>query len=402
MRISTSTLYAEGVAAMNQMQSGLARTQLQIASGQRMQSPADDPVAAARVIEISQSDAANSQFASNRIAAINSLSLEEGILSSVTEVVQYLKERVAEAGNPNQTATSLASMASDLKGRMQELLGLANSSDGKGNYFFSGGQGNVKPFVETAGGVAYQGDDVPRLIQVAASRQMNSTDSGADIFMRIRAGNGSFQTAAAAGNTGSGLISQGQVITPPYDGKSYQVVFTGPTTFDVNDVSGGAPVAVLTAQPYVSGQAINVGGVQFEIKGTPATGDTFDIQPSANQSVFDALVAFIATVETPPVTGNAASQADFQQGLQQAAGALDQVLSNVLAVRASVGGRLRELDALQASGEELGLQYQQTLSRLRDTDYLKAVTDLNQQQLALQASQQAFAKVSKMSLFDYL
>lgn len=402
MRISTTTLYAENVAAMTQMQSGLAKTQLQIASGQRLQSPADDPVAAARVIEIGQSDAANRQFASNRVAAINSLSLEDGILASVTEAVQYLKERVAEAGNPNQNASTLASMASDLKGRMQELLGLANSADGRGNYFFSGSQGNVKPFVETATGVAYQGDDMPRLIQVAASRQMNSTDSGADIFMRIRAGNGSFETVPAATNGGSGVISRGQVITPPYDGRSYQVVFTGPTTFDVHDVSGGAPVPVLTAQPYVSGQAINVGGLQFEIRGAPAVGDTFDVRPSANQSVFDALSAFIATVEAPPVTGNAASQARFQQGLQQAAGALDQVLSNVLAVRASVGGRLRELDALQTSGDELGLQYQQTLSRLRDTDYLKAVTDLNQQQLALQASQQAFAKVSKMSLFDYL
>ncbi|OHC91456.1 MAG: flagellar hook-associated protein 3, partial [Sideroxydans sp. RIFOXYD2_FULL_59_7] len=366
MRISTTTLFTEGVTAMQQMQSNLARTNLQIATGQRMLSPADDPAGAARAIELNQSNASNTQFASNRNTAINTLALEEGILSSVTSVLQDIRDLALEAVGQAQSTTSLKGLATSLRGRMEEMMGLANSTDGIGNYLFSGGQGKVKPFVATASGASYQGDDVQRLIQVAPSRQMAATDSGGDIFMRIRNGNGTFQTAAGTANTGSGTIDQGQPLSIPFNGNSYRVTFTSATTFDVLNVTTGTSVS--SGNAYVSGQAISFDGIQFEIKGAPASGDTFDVAPSSNQSVFDTMSQLLATLEAPPLAGDAAANAKFQQGLQQANGELKQSLDNVLATRATVGGRLRELDSLQATGEELGLQYAQSLSKIQDTD----------------------------------
>lgn len=400
MRISTSTLFSEGVSAMQQMQNNLARTNLQIATGQRMLSPADDPAAAARAIELKQSDASNTQLASNRATATNTLSLAEGVLSSVTSVLQELKSLGVETGGVMTNATSMKGIATTLRGRMQELLGLANSTDGIGNYLFSGGQGKVQPFVNTSAGTIYQGDDVQRRIQVSASRQMAATEVGSDIFMRVRNGNGSFQTSAAAGNTGTATIDQGRVLAAPFNGNSYRVTFTSATTFDVQNLTSGTPVS--TGNAYVSGQAVTFEGIQFEIGGNPAAGDTFDVQASANQSVFATLEAFIALADAPPAAGDALSAAKFQQGLQTVIGTLDQVLNNVLSTRATIGGRLREIDSLQATGESLGLQYKNNLSKIQDTDYIQAVTDLNKQQLALQASQQSFARISQLSLFDFL
>ena len=193
-----------------------------------------------------------------------------------------------------------------------------------------------------------------------------------------------------------------------YAANKYQVTFSvaaGVTTYDVADVTAGLPgTAVLAAQPYVSGQAISFNGIQFEIQGAPApaAGDTFDINPSSNQSMFDTLSSLIGTLNAAPAAGDAVATAAFQQGLQQSLGALDQDLNKVLGVRATVGGRLRELDALQSTGEDLGLQYKQTLSKIQDTDYLQAISQLNQQQLTLQAAQQSFAKISQLSLFDFL
>jgi flagellar hook-associated protein 3 FlgL len=400
MRISTSTLYSEGVTAMQQMQSNLARTQLQMTTGQRMLSPADDPAAAARAIELKQADASNTQLASNRNAAMNTLSLEDGILGSITSLLQDVKVMSLDAGGSLQTASSLKGIATDLRGRMQELFGLSNSTDGLGNFLFSGSQGKIQPFADTAAGATYQGDDVQRLIQAGPTRQISSADSGADIFMRIKNGNGSFATSVAAANTGSGTISQGQVLASPFNGNNYQVTFTSATTYDIQNLTSGLPVS--TGNAYVSGQAITFDGIQVEIKGAPANGDTFDIQPSVNQSVFETIKQFLATVDAPPLAGDAAAQAKFQQGLQQASAALDMAINNVMYSRATVGARLRELDSLQATGVDLGVQYKQTLSKIQDTDYIQAATDMSKQQLALQASQQSFAKISQMSLFDYL
>ncbi|MDD4912268.1 MAG: flagellar hook-associated protein FlgL [Sideroxydans sp.] len=401
MRISTSTFYNESVTTMNQLQAGVAQTTQQIATGRRILSPADDPAGAALASELTQTDAANTQLAANRTAGINTLSLAEGILQSVSNLLLDAKDIVTKAGNGNLNDVARKSMATDLSGRIQELLGLANSTDGAGNYLFSGSQGKIQPFVSTASGVVYQGDDVQRKIQAAASRQISTTDSGADIFMRVRTGNGTFQTSSALANTGGGTISQGLVIDSAlYNGNNFQIAFTSPTSFDINDLTTGLPVS--TANTYVSGQAITFNGIQLNIQGAPASGDKFNVDPSINQSVFDTLNKLVATLNTSVPSANAMNSAVYRQGLSDAFTSVDQGLNTVLGVRATMGSRLRELDALQLTGEELGLQYKSTLSKVQDTDYNRAISDLTQQQMTLSAAQKSFAQVSKMSLFDYL
>jgi flagellar hook-associated protein 3 FlgL len=404
MRISTSQIYNANITSLNNIQVQIANTTQQMATGRRILSPADDPIGAARAAEITQSDSTNTQYTTNRTAAINTLSLSQGVLESVTSLLQDVQTTALTAGNGTLSDTSRQALAADVRGRLQDLLGLANSTDGAGSYLFSGGQGSVKPFAETAGGVVYQGDDVQRKVQVAASRQISSTDSGADIFVRIRNGNGTFQTATVAANTGSGVISQGTVTNSTLTtGHNYQLTFAvaGTTTYSVTDTTSGTTV-IPAGTAYVSGQAISFDGIQFDVKGAPANGDTFTVAPSSNQSIFDTLDKLITTLSTPVPTGNATAAAVYAQGLSDAYGALNQSLTAVLGVRATTGARLNELDALQASGDQMGLQFKDTLSKIQDTDYTKAMTDLTQQKLILQAAQQSFAQVSKLSLFNYL
>ncbi len=404
MRISTSTFYSENVSSMSQLQINIAQTQQQIATGRRILSPADDPAGAARAVELSMSDSANTQFSFNRTAAINTLSLSDGFLQSVTSLLQDAQTTVLDATSQGSSSANRSALATHLKSSLQELLGLANSTDGTGNYLYAGGQGGVQPFAISAGGVVYQGDDVLHKVQAAPSRQIPTSDSGADIFMRIKNGNGTFQAAPAAANTGSGIVSQGVVLDATlYNANTYQVSFSvapGGTTYSINDTTSGTPVAL--AVPYVSGQAITFNGIQFDIKGAPANGDTFSVSPSGNQSIFDTIDKLITTLTMPIPAGNSAALAVYQQGLNNASAALGRGLDTVLGVRATIGSRLNELDALQLSGDSMGLQYKQTLSRIQDTDYTKAISDLTQQNMNLQAAQQTFAKVANLSLFSYL
>ncbi|MEQ1583186.1 MAG: hypothetical protein ABL875_03865 [Candidatus Nitrotoga sp.] len=61
MRISTSSIYSANLNLLNQQQTQLLHTQQQIATQRRILTPSDDPIASARALEISQSDASNSQ-----------------------------------------------------------------------------------------------------------------------------------------------------------------------------------------------------------------------------------------------------------------------------------------------------------------------------------------------------
>lgn len=407
MRISSSTLFDSNVAALSQQQSRLVQTQQQIATGRRILTPADDPVASARALDISQSDAMNTQYASNRMAARHTLSLAESTLQGVTLLLQDVKTATVAAGNGSLTNSDRRTYATELAGRLQELVGLANSTDGAGNYLFSGFQSKTQPFVSTAGGISFAGDDGQRMVQVNSSRQMPSSDSGADIFMRIRNGNGTFVTQAAATNTGGGIASIGNVLNPALvTGHDYQIDFTvaaGVTTYSVTDNSTlPAPTVLSTGNPYVSGQAISFDGMQFDIQGAPADGDSFTVTPSVNESVFKTISDLITALNTPVSDAAPGSTALLAGGLSRGLNNLDNALDKVLTTRSSLGLRLNEIDALQTAGEDLGLQFKESLSQLQDVDYNKALSDLTQQQMFLQAAQQSFVKVYGLSLFNYL
>jgi len=48
------------------------------------------------------------------------------------------------------------------------------------------------------------------------------------------------------------------------------------------------------------------------------------------------------------------------------------------------------------------LQLKKTKSDIEDLDYTEAITRMNKDQLALEAAQSSFAKISKLSLFNYI
>jgi flagellar hook-associated protein 3 FlgL len=395
-------MHSMAVARINDQQSALARTQQALSTGKRINAPSDDPIGAASVLTVSGIDAQNTQFSTNRSTAKSTLSEEDGILQGVTELIQNVQAAVVTARNGTLSDKDRGFIAADLRGQLEQLLGLANSRDGAGNYFFSGYQSQTAPFSATGTSAQYSGDSGSRQLQVAAGQQMAVSDSGLDVFQNIRAGNGTFTTAATATNTGSGLVNAGSVVAPAsLTQHDYQINFSvagGVTTYSVLDSTTSTTLS--SGNAYTSGNAISFDGMQFNVSGSPANGDQFKVTPSPNQSLFQTMSDLIKVLSTP-ATGTAAT-ASLHNGLTAAHSALDNALDSILTVRASVGSRLNQLDALDAVGSDLHLQYQQTLSSLQDTDYNLALSTFSQQQLSLEAAQKSFAKVMGLSLFTYL
>lgn len=412
MRISTSAIYDAGIRAMQQQTEKLMQVQQQISSGRRILTPADDPVAAARVLEVSQSQSVNAQFGANIGTAGDSLSLEESTLASITSLLQNVRDISVNAGNATLNRSDRASLANALRGSYQDLLGLANSTDASGQYIFSGYQGGIRPFSESAPGVvAYKGDQGQRLIQISPSRQIAVSDSGADVFQRIPNGNGSFVTAAGA-NSGSALIDSGTVRDASKwnatgNSMDYSVKFSvtaGATTYDLVDNASGASL-LAAPRAYSSGSDIDFSqagppafdlGVRVSISGVPADGDSFTVKASTNQNVFQTINDLANLLQT------ASSNTALTNGLSALQRNLDNAMDSIATVRGATGSRLKELDSVKSTGDDRALQYSQTISNLQDVDYARAASELSQQQVNLEAAQKSFAKIAGLSLFNYL
>lgn len=404
MRISTNTMYNAGTSQLNTLQSNIARTQMQLSTNRRMLSAADDPIASARALEVSQSQSVNSQFAVNRQNARSSLTMVEQSLGNVTKTLQDVQELTVRAGGGALSPSDRITLANEAQGHLETMLGLANASDGEG-YLFAGFKSTTAPFVQTATGAQYLGDQGERKLQVASARNFAISTPGSAVFENNMTGNGTFVTSATTSNSGTGLVSGGSVANPAaLTGHDYEITFAGtmPTsTFTVLDkVTNLPPPGLVGPQPYVSGQQIAFDGVAIDIRGAPIAGDSFAVEPSERQSVFTTLTELIATLRAPP--NGAPGKVALTNGLAKAGGNLASALDNVLSEQASAGARLKELDELDSTGEDLNIQYSATLSQLQDLDLVATISKFTQQQFTLEAAQKSFKSLSGLSLFNYI
>ena len=407
MRISSSLFFQTGLNSINAQQSDLMHLFQQIGSGQRMVTPADDPLAAARAINISQSQSLNTQYTANRGVAKTSLNTEESVLNSVTTLMQDVKSRLVQAGNGTLSDDDRATLANVLTNAKASLLALANSTDGNGQYLFSGMHGTNAPYAQdTTGKVTWQGDAGQRNIQVDQTRQMPDSDVGADVFQRATPGTNVYLTAAGGGNTGTGLISTPQIMDPDGAnvGSSFAVAFTSPTQYTVTVTAPDGTTSSYAGTYSPGGTSMTLdGGVQVGFSGQPAAGDTFTVQPAASGgtdlNIFDSFDSIIAALKTPS-DGDPAAQAQLGNTLASVMQRTDVNYNNILTVRASIGARLNELDAIDADGSQRGLSYSSQLSSLEDLDYYSASASLQLRQSALQAATEAFRKIQSTNLFS--
>lgn len=407
MRISTNMIYEAGVARMSEQQAALLKTQQQISANRRLLTPSDDPIAASRALDLSQGQSINAQYATNRQNAKAALSLEESVLSSITGLIQDLQTQTVAAGNASYDNAQRKYIATDLRSRFEELMGLANSRDGEGNYIFAGYQTSTQPFASSATGAQYLGDQGQKMLQAGPARQLAIGDTGDAVFDNISSYQ-TFDVTPSATNTGTATVSGFSVadatsLAAQPGTYNYDITFTVPSlpdvpTYTVVD-SGGNTVS---SGNYVSGETIKFNGLQIVVSGTPADADTIAIRPTppGKQSLFTTLNDLITVLETP--ADGAAGKANLVHGLEVASGNLANALDNVLKIRASVGSRLKEIDSLDTAGEDRDLRYTESISALVDLDYVKAISDLTKQKITLEAAQKSFVQTSRLSLFDIM
>jgi flagellar hook-associated protein 3 FlgL len=394
MAISTLTFQTNAVEQMDALEAALSQTQSELSTGLQLQNAADNPTAMTEVNQLNAQLSASQQFVSNGTAATTNLQLENGALTDATNALQSARSLAVEANNSALSLTDRQNIATQLQQLQQTLLAAGNTTNANGDYVFAGTASGTQPFVQNGSSVSYQGNDQVNQLQISPNQSISAGDSGSSVFMNLAAGNGTFTTAVGANNSGSASIDQGSITNPAeWVPEGYAINFTSPTTYQVTNGAG----TVITSGTYTSGNAIQFNGAEVTISGTPAAGDTFAVAPTGKTSVFGTIAGLISTLNSSTLSS---AQITTQVGgaLQQ----IDTALNNLDNVSASVGGRLNAVTTAGTDAQTQQTNIQGTVSKLQDVDYASAVTQLSTQELALQAAQESYASIAKLSLFNYL
>lgn len=324
MRISSLQAYNNGVSGIGRNYSNAIRTQEQISSGKRILTPADDPVASVRLLQLEQQQALLGQHKENLTAAKNSLTQEEAALNSVNVVLQRVRELAVRAGGGALSADDRRSIAKELEERENELLQLMNSRNARGEYLFSGFQGKTEPFIRNPDGTySYNGDEGQRSLQIAGSSTVAINDNGRRLFENVTNANRiqnqpGVDNPALAGQLpplpstsiapvapedqrvfmSAGLVEDSNAFNASFRaGEPYSLVFVSGSEYRIFD-SGGADVTSEAGagagkiDPLAtSGNTVNFRGMRFQLDVV--------LKQDDNALDLDSLLADTATPGTP-------------------------------------------------------------------------------------------------------
>ncbi|TNC80478.1 MAG: flagellar hook-associated protein 3 [Oleiphilus sp.] len=405
MRISTQQIFERGLRQIQDVTQQQQKTQLQLSTGKKVLTPADDPVASTRILELNQELVLNKQYQRNIDLADGRLKLQDSTLGGINDVTQRIRELAVSAGNGSFNFDDLGSIADEVEERLEQLAGLLNSQDANGEYLFSGFQGETEPFVRNVSGAyEYQGDEGRRLVQIDASVSIATTENGKRIFQDVKSESNTFYTKASASNTAMppAQISAGQIADQEvYDAfypEDMTIVFNSPSDFTITETSTGR--AILSNVAYQSNTPITVNGVQFDITGDPATGDSFSINSSAKQGLLTTVEKFIYTLRNFSATET--DRDVFEQGIADTIANLDNAETSILATRGQVGARLNTIETTNEQLKDVEVLTQDFLTGLESVDYAEAVSLLSLQQFTLEAAYSSFAQITSLNLFDRL
>ncbi|MBS3955064.1 MAG: flagellar hook-associated protein FlgL [Methylomicrobium sp.] len=442
MRISTAWAQQLGVNAMQAQQTKMSKTQMQLSSGLKQLSPSDDPSAAARVLDLEKSIEKTSQYQANIFVTRGRLNIEESALESSGNVILRVKELTVQALNGTLNASDRLVVKQEVDQLIQELAGLANTKNANGEFIFSGDLSNEAAYAldPDTGKYVYQGGVHQRALPIGPERQVADGDLGSNVFENISSvsryknedGKRSiFNTLQALSESLAG------------DFKPQQATITGDrflryglaagSAFDL--VSDGGTASISLTAEFTDLDAL-VTEINSQIQ-TQGMENNIQARTNGNKVEFVSLTTGInSTIEIQNANPFFLDNAGFKQGQSNAADDvflneddlrlnkpeirrfsteevfnanlgnvltdLDSALDSLLQARTSVGARLRALDDQESQNDKFIIDTRSTLSATQDLDYAEAISRFNLQQMSLQAAQQAFTQVQRLSLFNYL
>ncbi|WP_408900354.1 flagellar hook-associated protein FlgL [Photobacterium piscicola] len=419
-RVSTASQYQNLTSNLMRKQGELNQTNGQLSSGKRVETAGDDPVSSVTIQNYRQQLTQIDQYNSAITLANNRLQTMETAIAGVEDNLGATKQKVLGMINGAMASDDRTAFKDELISLRDGLLELANSRDEAGNYVFAGYQSDTKPFMEaTDGSMDYHGDSQSRYAQIDKSVNVKTSLPGDQLFTDVPNSYGDFRPVFSdKSSDGAGGLTDGSKLhllsATTSDFRSAEAIEVSFNEVDVSAADGtttkemqynltvGGKV-VAENQAYDSEQGIvykdpaAADSATLNLKfGDINSGDNISLKPAQTINIFDSIQSAIDNAERP--TSSPAAEANLQRVIDD----LDSGFVHMNQQRSEVGTIMQQVDRQLEQHLDFELTLNQAQSGLEDLDYSKAIMDMNQQMMALQASQQAFGQTKQLSLFNYI
>ena len=427
MKVSTKLFNQQQLKNFSSLNEEIQKTQNKISTGKNILLASDDPTGSVQLSGLQVILGRINQYNKNIESSNERLTLLDKNLVNINTIMVRAQELIIQASSDVLGPSDRESLALEIDEMKQEILSIANAQDSNGSFLFSGYKTSTLPFVKNNDGlVNYNGDRGVSSLSISESNVMQTTLDGGSVFENVIDNNqmsfslfelledvsASIRTAAAGVN-GVKSIAQAELSIYNQNPGEWSFDLTG------SDGTQNIKVEIVGDNPTEIVDKINLyvvnTGVTASLK---SDGKTILLSDSKNGpleiknlSVFgvdraEKTPKSYIEVSTKDAIGNfLAKNQTLYDDNQRPAKQLDKIVnaqSHISNNRGIVGARVNSLQRQSELLIERQNAVEKDVSDLSDADLSNLVTNLQSMMTSMQASQQAFVKVSQLNLFDYI
>jgi flagellar hook-associated protein 3 FlgL len=416
MTISTSLFFSRGVDLMSKSQTDLAKLQEKVASGKELVRPSDGVDLALNISRLKSSIAKLDSYKDSLNAVNDRLRIEESYMTGTSDVLRQIKTLTIQGANASMSLSDKNVIATQIDELINELVNQANGADVNGNFLFAGTRVATRPYqLDDSGIFRYQGDQVNTSVDFSSTRQTVIGRSGPDVFQSVFTGEmlnvipGIYDVAL------TGSVEEGDVFSVSLDGVTYD--YTAESGDSAETVLEAIQAEIETAIAAGTHESITLSVLDDTMTITADDGYERRIIGTTVNAVDGIESQGLTVTETQTPDPGRPEKIEFFQSLQELTDLLrvgdqqsvqskldevDQMVDQATLGLADIGVEMSTIDAQIAINEDLKLGLQMALSGKEDLDYAAAITKMQAQMLSLEAAQSSFAKISQLTLFDYI
>ena len=426
MKVSTKLFNEQQIRQFSSLNADIQKLQDKISSGKNIVVASDDPVGSVELSGYKTVKQQIDQYIRNVNSSRTRLSLVDTNLQNLSTIMIRANELLIQASSDVLGRSDREAIALEIDEMKEELMSLANQQDSNGSFIFGGFKTKTEPFQKDIDGkIKYMGDSGITSLSISETMIVETSVDGENLFQKIKMSSGlavsmftmlenisnSVRTAATAVHaTNASTHAELEITNRDF----------GTWAFDITGHAGTANISVeLTGDdPADIIKAIN--NANIGITASQSTTNPKKIKLDSSQQgiieIKNLEIPNIKTAQKVPTSfftftpldasGNSVGEDQYLYDTDQlTTSQLNNIQSSQVHIanfRGQVGAKLNLLERQYQNLNERDIAIKQDLTELEDADLAKLVTDLKSQLTGLQASQQAFVKISDLNLFNYL
>jgi flagellar hook-associated protein 3 FlgL len=174
MRITSATQLLNAMRQLRAGQTALSRAQSEAATGRRVNTMSDDPVAASSILHLQTEVREIDQLTRNGASATTRLSIEDSLLTTVQKVLADARKLAMSTTQPDPASPERQTALGQVRAMLEQVISIGNTTMG-GEYVLGGTRTDQPPFAADG---TYLGNSTVRQVEVDHGVLMNVNHTG--------------------------------------------------------------------------------------------------------------------------------------------------------------------------------------------------------------------------------